>query len=274
MTPRRIRQIILEQSKRANVGHIGSCLCVVEILCALYDGVLRVNSPDDLDRDRFVLSKGHAALALYAVLALKGWLAESDLNTFCGDGSWLGVHPERPVPGVDFSTGSLGHGLSLATGAALAARLQQSQRRVFCLLSDAECNEGSVWEAAMFASHHQLSNLTAIVDVNGQQAFGLTRDVIAIPNLKERWEAFGWRATVLDGHCVRDLENALQDHAAQHYAPHVILAQTTFGKGVSYMEEGRPLTQTHLEIHSINWHYLPMSDKEYEIAVAEVGTQD
>src|SRR5271155_2347786 len=147
MTPRQMRQIILEQSKRANVGHIGSCLCVVEILCALYDKVLRASSPTDPDRDRFVLSKGHAGLALYAALALKGWLTESDLNSFCGEKSQFGVHPESAAPGVDFSTGSLGHGLSIAAGAALAARLQGSQRRSFAIVSDGECDEGSLWEA-------------------------------------------------------------------------------------------------------------------------------
>ena len=141
-----IRRLILAHSKRANVGHIGSCLCVVEILAALYGGVMRQAAPDDLDRDRFILSKGHAALALYAVLVVHGHIPEKDLNTFCGDDSIFGVHPEKVVPGIDFSTGSLGHGLSIAAGAALAARMQQSPRQVYCLISDAECNEGSVWK--------------------------------------------------------------------------------------------------------------------------------
>src|SRR5262249_47594267 len=145
---------------------IGSSLSVVEILAALYGHVLRISSPEDVDRDRFILSKGHAALALYAALALKGWIPESELDTFCADNTLLGVHPDAALPGVDFSTGSLGHGPSMATGAALAARLHGSSRRVYCLLSDAECNEGSVWEAAMFAAHHRLNNLTFIVDWN------------------------------------------------------------------------------------------------------------
>ena len=173
LSPHQVRRIILEQSKRANVGHIGSCLCVVEILVALFAHVLRIASPDDPDRDRFILSKGHAALALYATLRLTGSISEDLLNTFCENDSQLGVHPEHTLCGVDFSTGSLGHGLSIATGCALAARLQGSQRSVYCLISDAECNEGSVWEAAMFAAQWKLGNLTAIVDVNGQQAFGL-----------------------------------------------------------------------------------------------------
>ena len=265
-----IRRIVLSQSKRANVGHIGSCLCVVEILAALYGGVMRTPVVDDPDRDRFILSKGHAALALYAVLVLNGRISNNDLNTFCGDGSIFGVHPERAVPGVDFSTGSLGHGLSIAAGAALAARLQESQRRVFCLISDAECNEGSVWEAAMFAAHHQLNNLQVIVDVNGQQALGPTCDVLDAPNLRERWASFGWRVSEVDGHSIPALVNALSADSRSP-APHVILAKTVFGRGVSYMEQGRPITQSHLPVQPINWHYLPMSDQEYEIALAELG---
>src|SRR5262249_8253262 len=156
-----LRRIILEQSKRARVGHIGSALSVADLIASLYDRVLRIAAPDDPERDRFVLSKGHAALALYGALFLKGWMTQEDLDTYCGDGSLLGVHPERALTGVDFSTGSLGLGLSMGAGAALAARLSRSFRRVFVLLSDAECNEGSVWEAIMFAAHHQLSNLIA-----------------------------------------------------------------------------------------------------------------
>ncbi len=265
---------MLQQSKRANVGHIGSCLCVVEILCALYDRVLRIDSPSDPDRDRFLLSKGHAALALYAILALKGWISEETLQSFCGDGSMLGVHPEAAVPGIDFSTGSLGHGLSMAAGAALAARLQASDRRVFCLLSDAECNEGAVWEAAMFASHHQLGNLTAIIDMNGQQALGLTRDVLDLGNMKQRWHAFGWRTSEVNGHSLEELTASLQSSPGGRSKPHLILARTTFGKGVSYMEEGRPVTQSHLQTQPINWHYLPMSDEEYRLAMMGVGAED
>src|SRR6188474_452255 len=162
---KQIRRIILGQSRRANVGHIGSALSVADILAVLYHDVLRIPKPRDPERDRFILSKGHAALALYAALSLRGWLNAADLETYCGDGSLLGVHPEHQLCGVDFSTGSLGHGLSLGAGAALAARLQRSPRRAFVLVSDAECNEGSVWEAIMFAAHHHLSNLIAIVDL-------------------------------------------------------------------------------------------------------------
>jgi len=269
ISPRAARRIILEQSKRANVGHIGSCLSVVDILCALYGAVIRVSSPEDRERDRFVLSKGHAALALYAVLALKGWVSEEQLDTFCGDDSYLGVHPEAALRGVDFASGSLGQGPCMAAGAALAASMQGSSRRVFCLLSDAECNEGSVWEAAMFAAHHQLHNLALIVDWNGQQALGLTCDVLNCDNLPERWTAFGWRTSVVDGHSLPELTAALAETGDPR--PHVILARTCFGKGVSYMEQGVPITQTHLSVHRINWHYLPMSQLEFDLALKELG---
>lgn len=269
VSPTEMRRIILAQSKRANVGHIGSCLCVVEILCALYGSAIRMASPGDRDRDRFILAKGHAGLALYAALALRGLISASDLNTFCGDSSALGVHPEVGVPGVDFATGSLGHGLSMALGAGLAARLQRSPRRVFCLMSDAECNEGSVWEAAMFGAHHALGNVTAIIDVNGQQALGLTRDVLNIDNLAQRWEAFGWEARSVDGHAISEIARALDD-PGRGSAPRVILARTTFGKGVSYMERGASISRPQLAPAPVNWHYLPMSDEEFRIAMAEI----
>jgi transketolase len=271
--PVEIRRIILEQSKRANVGHIGSCLCIVEILTALYSHVLRVHSVDDPDRDRFVLSKGHAALALYAVLNRTGLLSNQELATFCGDDSILGVHPEAVVLGIDFSTGSLGHGLSIAAGAALAARLQGSNRRVFCLVSDAECNEGSVWEAASFAAHHRLYNLHGIVDWNGQQAFGTTREVLDDTHLPERWASAGWRVSEVDGHSVEDLTRVLSETSTSS-APHLILARTIFGRGVRFMEEGRPTTQSHLPVRQINWHYLPMSEEDYRIALSELEGQD
>jgi transketolase len=269
ISPGKLRRIILEQSKRAHVGHIGSSLCVVEILAALYGGVLRGQSPDDPDRDRFVLSKGHAALALYATLALKGWVSDEQLATFCGDGSLLGVHPEAALPGIDFCSGSLGHGLSIAAGAALAARIQGSDRRAFCLISDGECNEGSVWESAMFAAHNRLSNLFVVADINGQQALGLTRDVCAATNMRDRWQAFGWDTAEVDGHSIEAITAAL--NAPGDGRPRIVLARTIFGCGVPFMEQGVPVSQKHLPVQPINWHYLPMSDEEYAMALSAVG---
>lgn len=253
-----VRRLVIEQSKRAGVGHIGSSLSVVDILVALYSGLLRADDPDDPERDRFLLSKGHAALALYCVLRATGRLSPDDLETFCTDGTVLGVHPEATLRGVDFSSGSLGHGLSIATGAALAARLAGAPRRVFVLMSDAECNEGSVWEAAMFAAHHKLSNLVAIIDLNGQQAFGHTHEVLSLEPMGERWRAFGWDVHEVDGHDIAEIGCTIRELMTDPVHPHVLIARTVFGRGVSYMER------------SIDWHYRPMTDSLYAQAVREL----
>lgn len=258
ISPRQLRRIVLEQSKRAGVGHIGSALSIADILAALYGGILHVPAPDDPERDRFILSKGHAALALYAALHLRGWLSASDLDTYCGNDSLLGVHPESALEGVDISTGSLGQGLSVGAGMALGARLTDSPRRVFVLTSDAECNEGSLWEAAMFAAHHRLSNLIAIIDVNGQQALGYTEEVLSLSPLTEKWRALGWDVHDVDGHSVDDLTRVVRSLDTAEGLPHVLVARTTFGKGVSFME------------NQIPWHYLPMSDEQYARALAEL----
>jgi transketolase len=257
LAARAIRRVVLQQSRRANVGHIGSALSVADALAVLYCRILRLPSPTDPERDRFILSKGHAALALYGALSVRGWLAESELDTFCADGSRLGVHPDRALPGVDLTTGSLGLGLSFGAGAALAARLQGSGRRVFVLLSDAECNEGSVWEAVMFAAHHRLSNLVALVDDNGQQAMGKTRDILDLSPLAPRWRQFGWDARDVDGHSCSKIETAITQGESLS-APRVIILKTVFGRGVSFMEG------------QLRWHYLPMSAEEYRRACEEI----
>jgi transketolase len=253
-----IRRTTIEQSKRANVGHIGSALSIADILAALFAGPLADVDPSDPDRHRLVLSKGHAVLALYGALHACGWLSDAELDTYCGDGSHLAGHPEHMLEGIDFSTGSLGQGLSLAAGCALAARLQGSQRIAFTVMSDAELNEGSVWEAAMFAAHNRLSRLVAIIDVNGQQALGYTRDVLDLEPLAARWESFGWDVHEVDGNDVRALGDTLQSLRLDGGAPHVLLARTVFGKGVTFME------------NRIEWHYLPQTDTEYALAAAEL----
>ncbi len=258
VTGRSLRQLILKQSHRAHVGHIGSALSIVDILAALFSSILRLAPTHEQDRDRFILSKGHAALALYATLFLRGSMTQKQLDSFCQDGSLLGVHPEHTLRGIDFSTGSLGQGLSMGTGAALAARLQNSSRKIFVLVSDAECNEGSMWEAATFAAHHKLSNLVVIVDCNGQQAFGYTRDVLDMSPMKARWQSFGWNAIELDGHNTAQLTKVISQLDATAARPYVIIAQTVFGKGVSFME------------NKIKWHYWPLSEEEYQQAMQDV----
>lgn len=254
-----IRKIIIEQSKKAHVGHIGSALSIADMVALLYGNILNISAPDCPDRDRFVLSKGHAALALYAALFLKGWITQADLDSYCSDGSLLGTHPEHALTGVDFSTGSLGQGLSLGVGAALAAKRQGSSRRVYVLLSDAECNEGSVWEAIMFAAHHQLDNLIVLVDVNQQQALGYTKDVIDLAPLSNKWAAFGWQTFDVDGHNEAEMRQAIVQAWETPGKPHVLLAHTRFGCGVSFME------------NEIKWHYLPLSDPEFAQAMAELN---
>ena len=257
-SPSHIRKIILDQAKRANVGHIGSALSVVDIIATLYFEVMKISDLTDPDRDRFVLSKGHAALALYATFFLKNWITSEMLDTYCSDNTSLGVHPERLLMGVDFGTGSLGMGISYAAGAALAAKMQNSKRRVFALVSDAECNEGIVWETAIFAAHHKISNLYVIIDLNGQQALGYTQDVLDTSPLGKKWESFGWQVKYVDGHSREEIINAIQSCEDELTRPHVLIAHTVFGKGVSFME------------NKIKWHYWPMSMEEYELALQNV----
>ena len=255
---KRIRLTILNESRRAGVGHIGSALSVADIIAALYGRVLRVSDPTDPDRDRFVMSKGHAVLAVYAALRDRGWIDDATVSSYCGDQTLTGTHPDHELPGIDFSTGSLGQGLSFGAGAALAARLSGSDRRAFVLVSDAECNEGSLWESVMFAAQHQLSNLVAIIDMNGQQALDHTERVLDLSPIERRWAAFGWRTHVVDGHDLDQLTSALSNRGASRAAPQVVVARTVFGKGVSFME-GR-----------VRWHYMPMNDDEYREAVEQV----
>jgi transketolase len=258
----RIRRNVIESAATAGVGHIGSALSIVDVLAALYGRVLHLPSLEDNDRDRFVLSKGHAALALYAALYERGLIDQGLLASYCSDDSALGTHPEHVVPGIDFSTGSLGHGLSLGAGAALAARLQGSSRRTFVLVSDAECNEGSLWEAVMFAAHHKLSNLIAIVDLNGQQALGYTRDVLDLSPLADRFRSFGWNSIEVDGHDPEGIARTIESLGQEPGPPHVLVARTVFGRGVSFME------------NKIEWHYWPLDDAQQAQALLDLATLD
>lgn len=258
VTPYQIRKIVIDESKRAYVGHIGSSLSIADIIAVLFNGVLRHPGTDEEGRDRFILSKGHAALALYAALHLKGILTRDQLQTYCCDGSLLGVHPEHQLKGIDFSTGSLGHGLAIGAGVALAARMQSADYRCFVLVSDAECNEGSLWETVMFAGHHKLSNLVAIIDDNGQQALGKTKDILDLSPLGDKWRAFGWSVHEVDGHNPDELRTALEGLPTGDGPPHVIHAHTISGKGVSFMEG------------KVDWHYLPLSDEQYNQALDDL----
>ena len=253
-----VRKMVIEQSYRAHVGHIGSALSIVDILVTLYSNVIKIDPQNYIDRDRFILSNGHTTLALYVTLHSLGVITDEQLNSFCCDGSYLGVHPDKAVPGIDFSSGSLGQGLPYAVGSALAARLQHSSRRVFVLVSDAECNEGSIWEAAMFAAQKHLSNLVTIIDLNGQQAMGYTRDVMDLSPMAEKWKAFNWDVHSVDGNNINQMTELINSLDTSSGQPHLVIANTTFGKGVSFMEK------------QIKWHYLPLSPEEYQQALTEI----
>ena len=252
-----IRRTIIDQSFRANVGHIGSALSISDLVAAVIGAEARLDRK--ADRDRVVLSKGHAALALYAALHLSGRLEEGAIDTYCADGTLLGVHPEHGLAGIDFCTGSLGQGLSLGAGAALGAKRQGSDRRVFVIISDAELNEGSTWEAVMFAAQHGLDNLTLIIDLNGQQALGYTRDIIDLDVIEDKLSLFGWSAEAVPGHDQEALGTALRPDAEGR--PRAIVAETTFGYGVSFMES------------QVKWHYLPLNDETYAAALAELDAR-
>lgn len=252
-----MRRLIIEQSKLANVGHIGSVLSIADLLHAIYFDVINIPSFSDQDRDRFILSKGHAALALYVTFYLKGFITKDQLDTYCADGSCLGIHPEHELEGVDFSTGSLGQGLSMGVGAAFAARMKQKDYKTFVLMSDAECNEGSVWEAIMLAGQHKLSNLYVVIDNNKQQALGYTEDVINLNPMPAKWQSFGWEVATVDGHDRKAVADKLNSFSENK--PHVLIADTVSGKGVSFMEK------------KIEWHYLPLTDEQYEIAIKELS---
>ena len=252
-----LRRTIVEQSFRARVGHIGSALSIADLIAAVLGSSDRFDL--DGDRDRLVLSKGHAALALYAALALEGRIDADQLETYCADGTELGVHPEHALAGVDFSTGSLGQGLSFGAGAALAAKRLGSERRVFVVASDAELNEGSTWEAVMFCAHHGLDNLTLLIDLNGQQALGYTPDVMEIEAVEEKLSGFGWSAEAVQGHDQEALGNALAPGVRG--APRAIVAETVFGYGVSFMES------------QIKWHYLPLDAASHAAAITELDAR-
>ena len=204
-----LRARIIETSHKAGIPHLGSCLSCVDILTALYFAVLRIDpaQPRDPGRDRFILSKGHGAAALFQVLAMRGYYPESRLDTYGEDGGVFAEHPPAPdyLPGIEAATGSLGHGLPIGLGMALAARVQQQSYNVYAVLSDGECNEGSVWEAAMLAAAQGVSNLCVIIDFNKWQATGRSREIMRLDPLADKWRAFGWHAVEVDGHDLNGL---------------------------------------------------------------------
>ena len=236
---KQLRKLIVRGLEGGGRGHIGSSMSLVEIMRVLFDSYLRYNPSDATwsDRDRLILSKGHGCLALYAILADKGFFDPEELDGFCKFDSRLGGHPELgKLPGVEASTGALGHGLPIAVGMALAAKIKKQSHRIVVIMGDGEINEGSVWEAAMSASKHKLNNLIAMVDYNKLQSYGLTKEVLDLEPLADKWKAFGFEVTEVDGHDMKALENLVTRLPLKDNKPTAVICHTIKGKGISFAE--------------------------------------
>jgi len=258
----RMRFKLVQMSHAAGTPHLASALSCIDILAAAYWRVLRIDpqKPDDFERDRFILSKGHAATALYTALAMRGFFPVAWLDNFARRGSPLAEQPSpRCAPGVELATGSLGHGLPVGVGMAMAGRIRSKNYRVFVTMSDGECNEGSVWEAAMFAAAQRLENLCVIVDYNKWQATGRSDEIMALPSLCDKWRAFGWNASEADGHDLETLGRVMSAVPDGTGKPVAIIAHTVKGKGISFMEDDN------------NWHYRVPTAEEVESARAELS---
>ncbi len=263
-TARAIRQLTVKTFHECGGGHYGGSLSVCEILATLYYDVMRINPdwPSWPDRDRLVLSKGHAGGALYATLAMRGYFPISELDTLNRRNSRFGVHPDmRKIPGIDMSTGSLGHGLPVAVGMALAGRLSGRDYRVFAIVGDGECHEGSVWEAFMAAAHHKLDNLVVIVDRNRLSMDGPTEEVMALEPLEKKLQAFNWMVESVDGHDTAQLLDVLKRVPLSRHSPTALIARTIKGKGISFME------------NATKWHYGGMSDEQLTEANRQLGIE-
>ena len=234
-----MRKEILEMIVSAKGTHIASSFSIVDILVFLYNKILKINpkKPNDPNRDKFVLSKGHGCAALYVVLANYGFFPKHFLKSYCSPGSILGGHPDSTrIPGIETSTGSLGHGFSVAVGFALANKINKSSSRVYCLIGDGECNEGAIWEATMVAAHHKLNNLVLILDDNKLMISGFAKDILDPLSFSDKFRAFGWNTIEINGHSFEALTNAFKKTPAKNNKPTVIIANTIKGEGVSFME--------------------------------------
>lgn len=256
-----IRVQALRMVHKAKASHIGSCLSIADLLSVLYVNILKYNpqEPKWPCRDRFILSKGHAAAIFYAALAECGFFPKEWLDTYYEDGSVLTGHANHGVPGIELSTGSLGHGLPVGCGMALAGKRGKKTYRVFVMMSDGELDEGSNWEAILFAPQHQLDNLVAIVDHNTIQGFGHVSEVMELAPLAEKWRAFRWAVREIDGHNCEEIESTLKSIPFEPGKPSVIIAHTVKGKGVSFME------------NQLAWHYKSPDDKQLAQALTELG---
>jgi transketolase len=258
---RLIRAQAVKMVYRSRASHLGSCLSIADVLACLYWRVLRIDpaNPDWHERDRLILSKGHAAAILYATLAERGFFPTEELASYCQNGSRLTGHVTSGVPGVEFSSGSLGHGLPVGCGMALAAKREGLPFRTFVLLSDGELDEGSNWESFLFAPQHRLDNLTAIIDYNQIQSFGRTKEILDLEPLADKLRAFRWAVREVDGHDCQQLADAFDALPFETGKPSITIAHTIKGKGVSFMED------------LLSWHYSSPTDQELQLALVEIG---
>lgn len=264
ITANKVRQLIIEGVFNAKSGHPGGSLSAADIFTYLYFKELNVDpkNPKWADRDRFVLSKGHCCPGLYAALAIKGYFPEKEIKSLRHIGAMLQGHPDmKGTPGVDMSSGSLGQGVSAACGMALAAKMDNASYRVYAMLGDGECEEGQVWESAMFAAHHNLDNLCYIVDYNGLQIDGKVSEVAGLEPLDKKFESFGFEVIKICGHCFNQIEEAFEKAKSVKGKPTVIIAETVKGKGVSYMED------------QVGWHGKAPNQEQYELALNELKEQ-
>ena len=257
-----LRRKIIETSFQSKIPHLGSCLSCIDLLIYLYWCELNINPGDSKNksRDRFILSKGHGAPSLFQVLAAKGFFSSNLLDQFGKPGSLFHEHPPKPglIPGVEAATGSLGHGLPMALGMALSEKIVNESYRTYAMLSDGECNEGSIWEAAMLASSLNLRKLTVIIDYNKWQATGRSKEIMRLEPLGDKWRTFGWDVQEINGHDFEEIKQAFY-RVKDHSNPSLIIAHTTKGKGVSFMEDDN------------NWHYRIPNELELGRALAELN---
>lgn len=259
---RDIRRTVLDMIVRAHASHISSSYSIVELLVYLYEKVLHLDprKPLNPDRDRFILSKGWGISALYTVLAKHGFFPKHKLSTYCNDGSKLvGIATRNGIPGIEATTGSMGHGLPIGVGMALAGKLQKRRYRVFVLISDGECDEGSTWEAVLQAGHHRLDNLVVIVDYNKWQSFGRIKDILDLEPLADKFKSFRWSVKTINGHNFNEIARSLSKIPFSKGKPSIVIANTVKGKGVSVLENRN------------EWHYRTPTEHEIEIAQKELS---
>ncbi len=260
---KKLRINIIKSSHKAKIPHLGSCLSCADILSYLYENEIRINPNDPFspNRDRLILSKGHAAPALFQILALKNLINKDTISKIGSNGSYLHEHPPKPgtIPGIEAATGSLGHGLPIALGMAKAAKIQKKSFKIFVIVGDGECNEGSIWEAALLAPILNLDNLIVFIDFNKWQATGKSEEISNLNPMKEKWTSFGWHVQEIDGHNLLSIAESVKNAKTELSKPSIIIANTIKGKGVSFMEDNN------------NWHYKTPNKDELELAIKEIN---